>query len=98
MTIAPTPVTAALAGVFSGLTWPWIWPFVQGTSASSTLWLVLGTIVLVAVPAHALVLGVQPGRAAAPGAVDSALLVRVAAWLACAAFAAVALSMLRGTA
>ena len=48
MNVTPTPVTAALAGVFSGLTWPMIWPHVTGTEASATLWLVLATIVLVA--------------------------------------------------
>ena len=47
MSITPTPVTAALAGTFSGLTWPVIWPLVTGTEASATLWLVLATIVLV---------------------------------------------------
>jgi hypothetical protein len=66
MSVTPTPVTAALAGIFSGLTWPMIWPLVTGTEASATLWLVLATIVLVALPAHAFVLGFQ--RSATPGA------------------------------
>ena len=26
MSVTPTPLTAALAGIFSGLTWPLIWP------------------------------------------------------------------------
>lgn len=82
MSVTPTPVTAALAGIFSGLTWPVIWPFVTGTEASATLWLVLATIGLVAVPAHAFVVGFQ--RAEAPGArsLDVALLARIGAWLA----------------
>ena len=62
MSVTPTPVTAALAGIFSGLTWPLIWPLVTGTEASATLWLVLATIVLVALPAHAFVLGFQRQR------------------------------------
>jgi hypothetical protein len=82
MSVTPTPVTAALAGIFSGLTWPVIWPFVTGTEVSATLWLVLATIGLVAVPAHAFVVGFQ--RAEAPGArsLDVALLARIGAWLA----------------
>jgi hypothetical protein len=59
-----------------------IWPFVTGTEVSATLWLVLATIGLVAVPAHAFVVGFQ--RAEAPGArsLDVALLARIGAWLA----------------
>jgi hypothetical protein len=82
VSVTPTPVTAALAGIFSGLTWPAIWRLVTGTDASATLWLVLATIVLVALPAHAFVLGFQ--RSEIPGArgLDVALLARIGAWLA----------------
>ena len=96
MSITPNRVSAALAGVFSGLTWPLIWPYVTGPQASATLWLVLATIVLVALPAHAFVLGFQ--RSQIPGArtVDVALLARIALWLAGGVTAALVAGGLRG--
>jgi len=98
MSITPTPVSAALAGTFSGLTWPVIWPLVTGTEASATLWLVLATIVLVALPAHAFVLGFQ--RGATPGArgLDVGLLKRIGAWLAGGVGAALLVAAYRGSA
>ena len=77
---APTLVTAALAGVFSGVIWPLIWPL-------STLWLMLGTAVLVVLPAHAFVVGFKRPQGIGTGTLDSALLARVGAWVACAACA-----------
>jgi hypothetical protein len=97
MSFAPTPVTAALAGIFSGLTWPLIWPLLRGGAAASSLWLMLGTIVLVALPAHAFVVGFNRNQGVGAAAVDSPLLVRVGAWLACAAGSAVLVSMVRGS-
>jgi hypothetical protein len=95
MSLAPTPVTAALAGIFSGLTWPWLWPLFHGQTTSSTLGLVFATVVLIALPAHAFVLGFN--RASAGGGVDAALLKRVGAWVAAAAIAAVVVAALRGS-
>jgi hypothetical protein len=96
VSLAPTPVTAALAGMFSGLTWPFLWPFFGGTGASATLALVVATIVLVALPAHAFVLGFNRSRTVGPGALDVALLVRVGAWLAGAVITALVVAALRG--
>jgi hypothetical protein len=98
MSLTPTPVTAALAGTFSGLTWPWVWPYFSGAAALDTVWLMLGTIVLIGLPAHAFVLGFRPARTVNAGAVDHALLLRVATWLAGAVTAALLLSALRGSA
>ena len=98
MSITPTPVTAALAGVFSGLTWPVIWPHVAGPEASATLWLVLATIVLVALPAHAFVLGFQRGTTAAARGLDVALLARIGAWLAGGVVTALLAAAYRGSA
>ena len=92
----PTPVTAALAGVFSGLTWPLLWPFFAGTGASATVGLVVATIVLVALPAHAFVLGFKRSQTAGPGALDVALLVRIGAWLAGAVVTALLVAAFRG--
>ena len=98
VSVTPTPVTAALAGIFSGLTWPVIWPLVTGTEASATLWLVLATIVLVALPAHAFVLGFQ--RSETPGArsLDVALLTRIGTWLAGGVVTALLVAAFRGAA
>ncbi len=97
MNVTPTPVTAALAGVFSGLTWPMIWPHVTGTEASATLWLVLATIVLVALPAHAFVLGFLRSQAAGARAVDVALLARIGSWLAAGVLTALLVAAVRGS-
>ena len=95
MSLRPTPVTAALAGIFSGLTGPLIWPFFGGPAAPSTVWLVVATLVLIALPAHAFVLGFQRGQTVAAGAVDSALLARIGAWLAGAALTALLVAAVR---
>jgi len=97
VSITPTPVTAALAGVFSGLSWPLIWPFVTGTDASATLGLVLATVVLVALPAHAFVLGLQRKAATGERTVDVALLARIASWLAGGVLTALVVAMSRGS-
>jgi hypothetical protein len=97
MRLAPTPVTAALAGMFSGITWPLIWPFFNGPAGLGTVWLMLATIGLVALPAHAFVLGFGRTQVAGAAAIDSALLIRIGTWLACAALTAVAISVLRGS-
>jgi len=97
MSITPTPVTAALAGTFSGLTWPVIWPLVTGTEASATLWLVLATIVLVALPAHAFVLGFQRSETPGSRGVDVALLARIGAWLAAGVATALLVAAFRGS-
>ncbi|HSC62216.1 MAG TPA: hypothetical protein VLD35_01165 [Caldimonas sp.] len=96
MRVSPTPVTAALAGIFSGLTWPVVWPLVARGDTSATLWLVLATIALVAMPAHAFVLGFQRREAAAAGGVDVALLTRIASWLAGGVLAALLGAAVRG--
>ena len=98
MSVTPTPATAALAGIFSGLTWPLIWPFVSGPDAAATLWLVLATLGLVALPAHAFVLGFQRQQAAEARSVDVALLTRIGSWLAGGVLTALLVSAFRGTA
>lgn len=92
MNLTPTPLTAALSGMFAGLTWPLIWPLVQGEGAADSLWLMLATVVLVALPAHVFVLGFKRKQVVGAGVMDSALLIRVGTWLACAACSAVLVS------
>lgn len=84
MKITPTPITAALAGIFSALVWPWLTSRFGGSTAISLEWM-LATLASVALPAHAFVVGLPSSGADAPaaaGRVDTALLKRIAAWVA----------------
>lgn len=82
MKITPTPVTAALAGVFSAIVGPPMWSRFGGTASAGSLELMLAMLLVVAVPAHAFVVGFgRSGASSAAGAVDVALLKRIGAWL-----------------
>ena len=98
MSFSPTRITAALAGIFSALTWPLIWPLVRGSEGSGTLWLVLATIVLVALPAHAFVLGFRQSPTAGARTLDVALLARIGSWLAGGVLTALVVTAFRGQA
>lgn len=91
MKITPTPVTAALAGAFSAWVMPTLWPRL----ANETMWLVPAFLLVVALPAHAFVVGMGPGQAGSSGGVDVPLLKRIGAWLAAAAVALVVAQALR---
>lgn len=82
MKITPTPLTAALAGVFSALVWPLLWSRFGGAASAGTVELIVGSLLVVVFPAHACVVGFGQARQAAPGTLDTALLKRVGAWLA----------------
>lgn len=78
MKLTPTPVTAALAGVFAALVMPALWPRL----GDDTLNWVFAFLLVIALPAHAFVVGFNtPRESVARGALDTALLKRVAAWL-----------------
>lgn len=96
MKITPTIITAALAGLFSALAWPWLWARYGGASGG-TVELVVGTLLLIGLPAHLFVVGLKPADQA-PGSrsIDKPLLLRVAAWLAAALVASVLAGSLRG--
>jgi hypothetical protein len=80
--ITPTPLTAGLAGLFAGIVAPMAWSRFGGSGADASLGLVLATLLVVALPAHAFVVGFgRTGRTPA-GGLDTGLLVRVGVWLA----------------
>lgn len=81
----PTSLTAALAGLVAALAWPFIWARWGGPGAEGGFELIVAMLLVVALPAHAFVVGF--GRAPAPAArsLDTALLKRIGAWLAAAA-------------
>ncbi|MDI4632880.1 hypothetical protein J7U46_07450 [Pelomonas sp. V22] len=96
MKITPTIITAALAGLFSALAWPWLWASYGGASGG-TVELVVGTLLLIGLPAHLFVVGLKPADQA-PGSrsIDKPLLLRIAAWLAAALVASMLAGSLRG--
>jgi len=81
--ITPTPITAALAGIVAALAWPYLWSSFGGPS-SGGVELVIATLLVIALPAHAFVVGIGRNAAADARSVDTALLKRVGAWLAAA--------------
>ena len=80
MNITPSHVTAALAGVFSALAWPLLWARFGGAESPGTIEVVLITLLVIALPAHAFVVGFGSARAPAR-TLDTALIKRIGAWL-----------------
>lgn len=95
MTLTATPFTAALAGAFSAAAWPLLWPLFNDTSASSSVWLVVGTLLLIALPAHAFVVGFKQSQMTGTRAIDTALLKRIGAWLLAAAVTSAVITQFR---
>lgn len=81
----PTLLTAVLAGVVAALAWPFIWAQWGGSSAQGGVELIVATLLVIALPAHAFVVGFRGSQPSASGALDTALLKRIGAWLASAA-------------
>ena len=81
--LTATPVTAALAGIFTGIVMPILWARFSNDSTS----LVVAFLLVVALPAHAFVVGFNRAQAADARTVDTALLKRAGAWLLAAAVA-----------
>ncbi len=95
MTFIATPLTAALAGTFSALVWPLLWPFLEDSGPSGSVGLVLGTLFFIALPAHAFVVGFRRTGTPAEGTLDTALLKRIGAWLFAAAATAAVMALYR---
>lgn len=81
MKVTPTPVTAALAGVFSAIAWPLLWSRFGTEASAGSVELILATLLVVALPAHAFVVGFGRSEGSAVRTVDTALLKRIGAWL-----------------
>lgn len=93
MKIHPTPLTAALAGIVAAAVMPAAWT----RWGDDTTTLILAFLVVVAFPAHALVIGL--GRQAPQGGgVDAALLKRVGAWIMAGAITFLVVHLVRGPA
>jgi hypothetical protein len=85
-----TPITAALAGAFAGIVMPIIWLRL----ANDSMGLVIAFLVVVALPAHAFVVGFVRNQGDEVRTVDTALLKRVGAWLVSAVVTAAAVQAL----
>lgn len=96
MNIVPTPVTAALAGMFSALAWPPLWARFGAAETAGTLPAIAITLLVIALPAHAFVVGFGPGNASAAHTLDTALLKRIGAWVGAAGAAALIAWLVRG--
>jgi len=90
--ITPTPFTAVAAGAFAGLVMPTLWRWL----AADSMLLVVAFLVVVALPAHAFVVGLGRGQTSSGGTVDTALLKRVTAWLVAAVAATIVSRALHG--
>ncbi|MBP6902201.1 MAG: hypothetical protein KBC73_19080 [Burkholderiaceae bacterium] len=85
MNLRPTPLTAAAAGLVAALAWPLLWARWGGPEAEGGVELIIATLLVIALPAHAFVVGLGSAAAASARSLDTALLRRIAAWLAAAA-------------
>lgn len=83
LNITPTPITAALAGLVAGIAMPIFWMRL----VDDTMLLLVAFLLVVALPAHALVVGFGPQQSANARTVDTALLKRAVVWLLAAALA-----------
>lgn len=89
MKLTPTPLTAALAGMFSAIAWPLLWSRFGSQASAGSVELILAMLLVVALPAHAFVVGFGRGGSSNVRTVDTALLKRIGAWLAAAIATAV---------
>jgi len=97
MKFSATPVTAALAGFFSAATWPLLWPLFEEKSSSSSVFLMLGTILFIALPAHMFVVGLKRSQVPDATGMDTAFLKRIGAWLLAAAVTAGVITLYRAS-
>jgi hypothetical protein len=84
MNIRPTPLTAAIAGAVAAVVWPLLWAKFGGAASKGSFELIIATLLVIALPAHAFVVGFGPQQVTPGRILDTALLKRVGAWLAAA--------------
>jgi hypothetical protein len=78
MKLTPTPITAAIAGLFAGIVMPLIWPRL----GDETMYWVFAFLLVIALPMHVLVVGISPTRnAEGREGLDGGVIKRVAIWL-----------------
>jgi hypothetical protein len=85
LNIRPTLLSAALAGVVAALAWPYLWARWGGPATEGGFELVAATLLVIALPAHAFVVGFGRSQDASVRTLDTALLKRIGVWLGAAA-------------
>lgn len=88
MIIRPTVITAAVAGAIAAAVWPFVWSTFGGQANAGTVEFIVAVLLTIALPAHALVLGLGGSPTAVPGTLDTGLFKRIGAWLGAAAVVA----------
>uniref|UniRef100_UPI0037840C89 hypothetical protein n=1 Tax=Aquabacterium sp. TaxID=1872578 RepID=UPI0037840C89 len=73
MNITPTPLTAALAGIGTALAWPFVWSRFGGPGGDGGVALIAVTLLVIALPAHAFVVGFGPSQRSTSDRIDTAL-------------------------
>ena len=81
MNIRPTLWTALLAGAVAALVWPFLWARWGGAAADGSVEFIISTLLVIVLPAHALVVGFKSSHDPSTRAIDRALLQRIGAWL-----------------
>ena len=84
MKFTPTLISATLAGIVAGVVMPMLWSRLDDDSTN----FVLAFLLVVALPAHAFVVGFGINQGAPARGVDTAMLKRVGAWIASAVLSA----------
>ncbi len=84
-----------LAGVFSAVLWPLLFARFSNLPSGGTVEVVILTLLVIALPAHAFVVGFGRSPTASARTLDTALLKRIAAWLSAAALTAGATLLVR---
>ncbi|MFY9510491.1 MAG: hypothetical protein WAQ05_05910 [Rubrivivax sp.] len=82
-------MTAALAGAVAALLGPFLWARLGGAASGGTVELMIAMLLVVALPAHAFVVGFDRSQQPRDGSLDKPLLQRIGAWLAAALFVGV---------
>lgn len=85
MSLRPSLVTAAVAGVLAAVAWPWVWARFGGLATEGGVELIVATLLVIALPAHVFVVGLTRDTPVPARSLDTALLKRIGAWLAAAA-------------
>lgn len=81
MKITPSLLTAALAGIVAAIAWPILWSRYGAPSSGGSVEFIVGTLLVIALPAHALVVGFGRSEKADARTLDTELLERIGAWL-----------------
>ena len=92
MNITPTPITAALAGIFAAIVMPILW----SKSGNDSIATMAAFLLVVALPAHAFVVGFRRNQAPRDAkTLDVALLKRIGIWFFSAIVTAVVVQVIR---